>query len=1398
MPLENLLNRSDIPRDVKETIKKGIDYLKLLEGKMEESEQHYRAIINAITDPIHVVDRNLRLLLLNEAIKIWLKKLDLETDLLDKLLYEAFPFLPDKIRDEYQQVFTTGESLITAEVNNLAGEEVFTEVIKIPLFEDGEVKRVITIIRDITKYKKVEETLRESEEKYRTLFDTSPEAIAIVNLDGVILDCNKTAAKMAGVPKDQIIGKSYLALNFLKEEDFSIYIGYLSRIIDGVEVKPFEMEITLRGSKAWIEIFSALLKKNNEVQAIQIIARDITDRKEAENTLRESEKRFTSFMRNLPGIAFIKDSDHRYVFANRYFEEEFQLNHEEWYGKINEELFPADVAAQFTKIDQQVLTQTSTLEQEQVSIQDGVKKNWLTYKFPIRLKDSTFVGGIGIDVTERKQTENRTLKLAHDLGERVKELKCLYGAVRLKDSDKPMDAVFQEILKLIPLGWQSPEIACARLLLEDKEFTTGNFQETPWKLATDIKVLNKKIGELQIYYFEERLINKEEPFTKEERELIEALGKELGEFVRSKQIEEYLRFQAQLIENVSDAVISTDLNFNIKSWNKAAELIYGWSENEVLDKPLTEVTQIKLPYNRREDTINQLFREGSWKGEVLQSRKDGKRLNILTSVSLIENSTGEPVGVVATNYDITARKKAEKKLRESEARYRSLVDTSPDAITLTDLEGKILMVNQQALKGYGCETAEEMIGQNALDFIVPEDRSRALENLGKTLELGQVTNIEYTLLKKDGSSYPAELSASVILDANKRPKAFIGLTRDISQRKQAEKELQEAKEKYQMLVEKLHEGVLLEDTQGFISFVNPRVIEMLGYNEEELMGRHWSTIVPTEETNKIKKESAKRPQGISSTYEGRLLAKDGRCVPVIISATSLFTDTGSFQGVLSVFIDITERKRMEEVLQQSEEKYRNLVERANDGIAIVQDKQIKYINPALAKMTGYTAEELYDTLFMRYVHLKDLPRVVKHYDHRMKGQNAPNIYEARITKKGGIIIDIEVNAGMISYWGKPADLVIIRDITERKRVEKEIKRAHSDLNQIFNAVVPLCVIDSNYNILRINDTFSSFFHIKKEELIGKKCYEIWQGTLCDTLECPLKQILKGKEQVEYEADRVLDGNIKISFIVTAVPYRGPDGEIIGIIENFTDITERKHTEEALRESEEALRQVKLQEERYHTMLGHFLKNDLHEIINNLEYFTLADQFDQGLNETVVDRVMDISFRSSRTIDTVNTIFTVLQTPFGQRQESLNLLEIIQEAVSELRLSVAFSHPIIINEKSTDIKIISDQYLKNVFSEILLFIVNPTKGEVIIETEQRALHFCVSIQDQHSRPIPKEVCTRLAGTITDKWESQGHFIGISLASVIMQHYGGQLTIDPSEHHGNKFQLLFPLHLIQTKK
>ena len=160
-------------------------------------------------------------------------------------------------------------------------------------------------------------------------------------------------------------------------------------------------------------------------------------------------------------------------------------------------------------------------------------------------------------------------------------------------------------------------------------------------------------------------------------------------------------------------------------------------------------------------------------------------------VDPVLDDSGALIGAVHIMTDISERKQAEEALRESEERYRSLVETSPDAITLTDLGTNIIMANQQAALLHGFQNVEEMLSsvRDATDLIAPRDRQRAIDNAQKTLEMGSIRNIEYTFLRKDGTTFPAELSASLIVDAEGNPKAFTAVTRDITERKQAEEQL---------------------------------------------------------------------------------------------------------------------------------------------------------------------------------------------------------------------------------------------------------------------------------------------------------------------------------------------------------------------------------------------------------------------------------------------------------------------------------------------------------------------------------------------------------------------------------------------------------------------------------
>ncbi|MCU0825221.1 MAG: PAS domain S-box protein [Leptospira sp.] len=252
-------------------------------------------------------------------------------------------------------------------------------------------------------------------------------------------------------------------------------------------------------------------------------------------------------------------------------------------------------------------------------------------------------------------------------------------------------------------------------------------------------------------------------------------------------------YSSLILQYLYDAVIVTDLNFCITSWNHSAEKIYGYSQSEAIGKSTLEILKTELSPEDRQRSIQDLNSTGYWLGEVIQVAKNGQRLNIRSAVSFLKDKTGKTIGVIANNRDITKEKEIQNQLEESEKRFRSSFDNAGSGMCLQDMDGRFLKVNQKFCSMLGYEEAE-LLGNLSSRFAYPDDVPVAQEKRSSILR-GDLSDVvfEKRYLRKDGSLLYAEVYSSLVRDGNGTPNYFVTQHIDITKRKKVEEQLIKAK-----------------------------------------------------------------------------------------------------------------------------------------------------------------------------------------------------------------------------------------------------------------------------------------------------------------------------------------------------------------------------------------------------------------------------------------------------------------------------------------------------------------------------------------------------------------------------------------------------------------------------
>jgi PAS domain S-box-containing protein len=385
------------------------------------------------------------------------------------------------------------------------------------------------------------------------------------------------------------------------------------------------------------------------------------------------------------------------------------------------------------------------------------------------------------------------------------------------------------------------------------------------------------------------------------------------------------------------------------------------------------------------------------------------------------------------------------------ALYRSIVDTSPDGITVIGVDGRVLLCNQQAAILHGFRNVDEMVGCSAWQFVAPDDLERARADFQRTIEDGSLRNVEYTLLRVDGGRVPIELSASVIKDGERRPRAFIGVVRDIAERKRSEEALRRSEEYFRRLIENAPDLITVIEPSGEIRYQSPSVERILGYSPEELAGTTIWPLIHPDDASVVGNAIARGvlEPALFELIVFRARHKDGSWRYLEGSGKIMLDDGAAPYGVINSR-DVTDRVVAEQALEDSEHRKRAILETALDGIITIDDKsRVLEFNPAAEAMFGFPAadvigrplEELIVPPSRREEHRRGMRRFLETGEGPLVGKRI----ELTALRADGSEIPVEVAIVPIHRDGASVFTGHIRDLSERRRWEEELQRAREEL-----------------------------------------------------------------------------------------------------------------------------------------------------------------------------------------------------------------------------------------------------------------------------------------------------------------------------------------------------------------
>ena len=485
------------------------------------------------------------------------------------------------------------------------------------------------------------------------------------------------------------------------------------------------------------------------------------------------------------------------------------------------------------------------------------------------------------------------------------------------------------------------------------------------------------------------------------------------------------------------------------------------------------------------------------------------------------------------------------------------------------------------LTGYA---EHELIGVNSLEYVHPEDKDKVRQQAIKCLKGESSDSYEYRYIKKNGEiMWILEMITSIVYHGKR---AALGSFMDITARKHMEEALRQSEERYRTVIEDIEEGYYEVDLQGNFTFASDSICATLGYTREELIGVSYKNYVPNEQFDyvyNIFKKVYETGKPIKS-YSLINIRKNGERIHVEDSVAPLSDKDGKIIGFKGITRDITQRKIMEEILQKSEDYFREITENSSDVIIITESNgNIKFCSRSVERCLGYKPEELTGKNAFNFIYADDLPRAANDYSKAIQTKDTAIPNEFRVVHKDGSVRLFEgLGKNLLDNPSVAGFIMNIRDVTERKHLEIQKEAAQKSLRESeekYRTILEkmeegLFELDLKGNITFVNDAECRKLGYSREELTGMNYRQLQDENTAKKTRQIFSEVYKKEEPIQLLDVEIIRKNGSKAFNEISVSLlKDKQGKATGFRGISRDVTVRRQMEEMIRQSEEKYRTI---------------------------------------------------------------------------------------------------------------------------------------------------------------------------------------------------------------------------------